>query len=156
MWNAHAPELWRRTTIAIRRHLARTAQARGVAKVKLSYAKVAEFQARGLIHFHAIFRLDGHRPATRRPAHPARPRRRRAARGRSSASGRARRGSPPSPTRPGPSGWDIRWGAQLDTRTVRMPPAGGQVTNVAVASYLAKYATKSTEAVGDRHLPDHR
>ena len=46
-----------------------------------------------------------------------------------------------------PSGWDIRWGAQLDPRIVRLT-GGGQVTDVAVASYLAKYATKSTEPVG--------
>ena len=58
VWNAHAPELWRRTTIAIRRQLARTAKAAGAGKVQLSYAKVAEFQARGLVHFHALFRLD--------------------------------------------------------------------------------------------------
>jgi hypothetical protein len=27
--------------------------------VRITYAKVAEFQARGLVHFHAIIRLDG-------------------------------------------------------------------------------------------------
>src|SRR5690242_11874943 len=37
VWNAHAPELWRRTTIAIRRHIAKTAQAAGGGKVQLSY-----------------------------------------------------------------------------------------------------------------------
>jgi integrase len=58
VWNVHAPELWRRATIAIRRQLAKTARAHGIGKVQLSYAKVAEFQARGLVHFHAIFRLD--------------------------------------------------------------------------------------------------
>ena len=48
-----------------------------------------------------------------------------------------------------PKGWDIRWGAQLDTRTITLPATpDGQVPNIAVASYLAKYATKSTEAVG--------
>ena len=46
-----------------------------------------------------------------------------------------------------PAGWDIRWGAQLDIRTVRIP-GSGQDANIAVAAYLAKYATKSTEAVG--------
>ena len=61
VWNAHAPELWRRTTIAIRRRLDKLAKAHGT-RVKLSYAKVAEFQRRGLIHFHAVFRLDGHDP----------------------------------------------------------------------------------------------
>jgi hypothetical protein len=47
VWNAHAPEQWRRTTIALRRYLDRMAVGHGV-KVRLSYAKVAEFQARGL------------------------------------------------------------------------------------------------------------
>jgi hypothetical protein len=28
-------------------------------RVRLAYAKVAEFQSRGLVHFHAIVRLDG-------------------------------------------------------------------------------------------------
>ena len=61
VWNAHAPELWRRTVIGIRRQLDKLAKTHGT-RVRLSYAKVAEFQRRGLIHFHAIFRLDGHRP----------------------------------------------------------------------------------------------
>jgi hypothetical protein len=61
VWNAHAPELWRRTVIGIRRRLDKLARQHGT-RVKLSYAKVAEFQRRGLIHFHAIFRLDGHDP----------------------------------------------------------------------------------------------
>ena len=46
-----------------------------------------------------------------------------------------------------PSGWDIRWGAQVDPRIVAVA-SDGQITDVAVASYLAKYATKSTEAAG--------
>ena len=57
VWNAHAPELWRRTMIALRRRLDRLARP---ARIKLSYAKVAEFQARGVIHFHALLRLDGY------------------------------------------------------------------------------------------------
>ena len=64
VWNAHAPELWRRTTIAVRRRLDRLARTHGC-QVRLSYAKVAEFQARGLVHFHAIIRLDGIDPADR-------------------------------------------------------------------------------------------
>jgi replication initiator protein RepSA len=43
VWNAHAPELWRRTVIAIRRHLGKLAKTHHT-RVKLSYAKVAEFQ----------------------------------------------------------------------------------------------------------------
>jgi hypothetical protein len=146
VWNAHAPELWRRTTIAIRRRLDKLAKARGT-RVKLSYAKVAEFQRRGLIHFHAVFRLDGHDPV-----HPE-------------------RSVPPAPaftaavlaeaiqqvasttwfatvSHPTKSrGWDIAWGAQVDPRVVRLT-GGGEVTDTNVAAYLAKYATKSTEPVG--------
>jgi Replication initiator protein, pSAM2 len=146
VWNAHAPELWRRTVIGIRRRLGKLARTHGV-QVKLSYAKTAEFQRRGLIHFHAIFRLDG-----LDPAHPGRT-------------------VPPPPaltadvladvirqaasatwfaTVSHPAklkGWDITWGAQVDPRVVRLTD-DGEITDVAVASYLAKYATKSTEPVG--------
>lgn len=64
LWNTHATELWRRTTIAIRRELARTL---GVPTTcladhaRLSYAKVVEYQDRGLIHLHVVVRLDGPR-----------------------------------------------------------------------------------------------
>jgi hypothetical protein len=146
VWNAHAPELWRRTTIALRRRLDKLARDHGTT-VKPSYAKVAEFQRRGLVHFHAIIRLDGLDPAdpTRIIAphsaltatvladairaaaastwfatvsHPARPR-----------------------------GWDISWGTQVDPMPIRLT-GDGEITDTKVASYLAKYATKSTEAVG--------
>jgi len=30
-------------------------------EARVSYVKVAEFQARGLIHFHAVIRIDGPR-----------------------------------------------------------------------------------------------
>jgi hypothetical protein len=61
LWNALAPELWRRTTIAVQRALARLAglQEEELRRlVRVSYAKVAEFQQRGAIHFHAVIRLD--------------------------------------------------------------------------------------------------
>lgn len=62
VWQWWAPELWRRFTIALRRLLARHV---GVKERDLNefltvqYAKVAEYQRRGLIHFHALIRLDG-------------------------------------------------------------------------------------------------
>ena len=146
VWNAHAPELWRRTTIAIRRQLARAAKAAGAGKVQLSYAKVAEFQARGLVHFHAIFRLD----ATTEDGELVPPALDAGAAGRrhhQAAAASTWFATVAHPARP--KGWDIRWGAQLDTRTITLPATlDGQVPNIAVASYLAKYATKSTEAVG--------
>ena len=53
--------------VAAHRHhscaaLDKLAKTHGI-RVRLSYAKVAEFQRRGLIHFHAIFRLDGIDPS---------------------------------------------------------------------------------------------
>jgi hypothetical protein len=142
VWNAHAPELWRRTTIAIRRHLGKTARAAGTGTVQLSYAKVAEFQARGLVHFHAIFRLDA-TTSSGQLTPPALDVDQLIAAITAAASTWFATVAHPAKQH----GWDIRWGAQLDIRTVRIP-ASGQNANIAVASYLAKYATKSTEAVG--------
>ncbi|HOU90965.1 MAG TPA: hypothetical protein PLU22_07965 [Polyangiaceae bacterium] len=62
LWQWHAPELWRRTTIALRRavaaHLGVTESGLGE-HASIQYAKVAEYQDRGLVHFHALIRLDG-------------------------------------------------------------------------------------------------
>jgi len=100
-----------------------------------------------LIHFHAIFRLDG-----LDPAHPERivppPLAFNAnvladaIRQVASVTRFATVGHPIKPM-----GWDIAWGAQVDPRVVRLTE-DGEVTDVAVASYLAKYATKSTEPAG--------
>jgi hypothetical protein len=116
-------------------------------RVKLSYAKVAEFQRRGLIHFHAIFRLDGidllhsERTVPPDPAFTA-----------DLLADVIRQVTNVTwfatvPHSAKPKGWDIRWGAQVDPRVVRLTD-DGEITDVAVASYLAKYATKSTEPVG--------
>jgi hypothetical protein len=146
VWNAYAGELWRRTAQTIRRTLDRIAKAHGV-QVRLSYAKVAEFQARGVAHFHALMRLDGIDPDNREAvivppgcfdlaaleyairtavAHTAFT-------------------TPPHPDKP--EGWRIAWGEQLDVRPVRVQ-LDGNITDLAVAAYLAKYATKATEATG--------
>jgi len=62
LWNWHAPALWNRFTIELARVLASRAGLSERAwrkRVRVAFAKVAEFQARGLVHFHAIIRLDG-------------------------------------------------------------------------------------------------
>jgi hypothetical protein len=75
LFNACAPELWRRFTITFRRTLARQAGLTSkafAAQARLSYAKVAEYQRRGVVHFHAIVRLDGPAgPASTPPADQA-------------------------------------------------------------------------------------
>jgi hypothetical protein len=61
VWNALAPELWRYTTTYLDRTLARlvgVSEAELRRLVRVSYAKVAEFQRRGAVHFHAVLRLD--------------------------------------------------------------------------------------------------
>ena len=60
--NACTPELWRRTTIYVLRHLAGTlgwTQRETKERVRLSYCRVAEFQRRGVVHLHAVIRADG-------------------------------------------------------------------------------------------------
>jgi hypothetical protein len=62
LWQAHAGKLWHRFTITLRRLLAHAAglTVREFADhARLSYAKVAEYQRRGLVHFHAVLRVDG-------------------------------------------------------------------------------------------------
>lgn len=62
LWQAHAGRLWDRFTLATRRHLA-TAAGVGVRALaehaRVSFVRVAEFQRRGLVHLHAVVRLDG-------------------------------------------------------------------------------------------------
>ena len=53
----------------------------------------------------------------------------------------------PHPDSPDGEGWLIAWGDQLDVRPVT-DRGSAAVTGLAVASYLAKYATKGTEASG--------
>jgi hypothetical protein len=77
LWNWHAPALWNRFMVELVRTLAGRAglsEREWRQRVRVAYAKVAEFQTRGLVHFHAIVRLDGARDrATRaRRRDPAR------------------------------------------------------------------------------------
>src|SRR3954470_2420357 len=65
LWNALAPELWRRTAIQLPRELARLTgitHKRLRERLRVSYVKVAEYQARGALHFHVVIRLDAAQP----------------------------------------------------------------------------------------------
>jgi hypothetical protein len=62
LFNNHAGDLWRLFSIHLRRTVARMAgltQAAFADHARVSFAKVAEFQRRGAVHFHAIVRIDG-------------------------------------------------------------------------------------------------
>jgi hypothetical protein len=137
-FNALAPELWRRTIEYAYRHLAGVL---GVSKtaartlVRISYAKVAEWQTRGAIHFHAILRLDS---AENGP--PAPPPAGLTAEHLREAIEWAVTNVPP-PDRAGV----VRWGSEHDLRPITAEPRpGGPVTEEQVAAYVAKYATKAT------------
>jgi len=162
LWNALAGRLWSRTTIYLYRALARLV---GVTEgelrrlVRISFAKVAEYQRRGAVHFHAIIRLDA-----------------------------ATDCGCPACVAPPPAGFSAellerairqtattvsvpcsvvdedqgvmltaRWGEQLDVRCITEAGDEGELTAEQVAGYVAKYATKATEALGvtlDHHLSD--
>lgn len=127
IWNAFAPKLWARTIDALSRSLRRIAKTHGVT-LKLRYAKVAEFQARGVIHLHAIFRLDGYDPDDPEAVLPP-PGCLSAADVcdliRTAATSTAV-ATPGHPDRP--EGWPLVWGEQLDTRIVRAGVADAQIT----------------------------
>ncbi|MGH8932850.1 MAG: replication initiator [Egibacteraceae bacterium] len=73
LWNAHASELWRRTRIRVYRELAALV---GISEralkrqVSVQYVKVAEYQKRGLVHFHLLIRLDASRSQREEPCEP--------------------------------------------------------------------------------------
>jgi hypothetical protein len=159
LWNALAPELWRRTTIAVQRALARLVGLQeGELRrlVRVSYAKVAEFQRRGAIHFHAVIRLDA-ATECRCPGCLAPP----AESFTAAVLEDALRQAVPAVRVPCPSldddgpGRYARWGEQLDVRNITRDEQAGELSAEQVAGYIAKYATKATESFGaglDRRL----
>ncbi len=62
LWNAFASKLWNRTIDRLRHRLA-TSQGLSEASFRrcaeVSYLRIAEFQRRGLVHFHIVLRADG-------------------------------------------------------------------------------------------------
>ncbi|SDD49361.1 replication initiator [Glycomyces harbinensis] len=150
LWQAHAGALWHRFTIALRRALARIA-GMTVTEFKdaarLSYAKVAEYQRRGLVHFHAAIRLDGPEGAgTRAPVWATKERLADAIRA-------AAASVVLEVARPGGDVLELRFGAQLDLRDITTEATGSgeigdekDIRSSRLASYIAKYATKSTGA----------
>lgn len=149
LFNACAPELWRRFTITLRRSLARLAGLTSktlAAEVRVSYAKVAEYQRRGVVHFHAIIRLDGPAGPTTTPPAWATLDLLAAAIGQAAHNVRV-----DSPAAPGLPARTLTWGRELDTRPVTTT---GKLTDSKVAAYVAKYATKAAECTGtlDRRI----
>ena len=152
LFNVYAGDLWRRFITYLPRHLARLAGITQKAfheQVRIRFVKVAEYQARGVVHFHAVIRLDA-------PGDDYWPPRlsyvpsllcdaiREAAAAISLAvehDGQA---------------LTLTFGAQTDARPVgrdTIVATGQPLSSDAVANYIAKYATKTLTAPG---VPDTR
>jgi hypothetical protein len=153
LWNALAGRLWSRTTIYLYRALA---QLVGVSEetlrrlVRISFAKVAEYQRRGAVHFHAIFRLDaatdcGCRACVAPPPAGFTAALLEAAVRRAAAAVAV--ACPPVDEDQGVT-LVARWGEQLDVRHITEAGDDRELSAEQVAGYVAKYATKSTEALG--------
>ncbi|MGZ5418807.1 MAG: replication initiator [Nocardioides sp.] len=157
LWQWHAPELWRRFTIALQRRLAKACDlpvARFRERCRISYSKVVEFQARGIVHFHVPIRLDGPEgpdgdpctlPLTTAVLEDA-------------IQDAAVAVTVDTPALADGRRYRLHWGNQIDCRSITGQTDRDTSRSVAlvhpeqVAAYLAKYLTKATEDFG---LPAH-
>lgn len=147
LWNAHVGPLWSRTISEARRNIAADlgltiGQARS--RVTLSYAKVVEFQARGLVHIHAVIRLDERPDSSKADALVVGDEILMRALVRAAESATLRVHLPGKEMR-------LEWGQQIDAESL----TGDDPRRV--AAYIAKYATKSIGSGGalDQRLRRH-
>lgn len=125
-WNAHSTWLWSEMIRRARQNIVNelgTSRRRAARSLRLEYVKVVELQHRGLIHFHALIRLDA--PDLRRPPSSA---------GLARAVRRAIR-----TTRVGDETGNYQFGSIADVRD--LGASEGDVKGA--ATYLAKYVTKT-------------
>ncbi|QFZ78718.1 replication initiation protein [Streptomyces fagopyri] len=145
LWNNHAGDLWRRFTIYLRREIAAHAgltQAALKEVCRVSFGKVAEFQKRGAVHFHAVVRMDGpDGPDTSPPAWAT------VALLDDAIRAAADRVSVPLAAAGDFPARVLRWGSQVDVQPIGAL-GNEELTEQAVASYVAKYATKAAETTG--------
>jgi hypothetical protein len=141
LWNWHAPALWNRFIIELVRVLAARAGMSERAwrqRVRVAFAKVAEFQARGLVHFHAIVRLDGAEDRATAPGVTVSPEELCSAIRKAAASAHL----------DGDAGDDelveLRFGEQLHTRVLAGAQDGRELNPGQVAAYVAKYSCKAS------------
>jgi len=152
LWNALAGRLWSRTTIYVYRALAQLigineGQLRRL--VRVSFAKVAEYQKRGAVHFHAIVRLDAATDCGC-PACVAPPPVGFTAELLEAAVRQAvATVSVPCPALDDDQGVTLaaRWGEELDVRLLGADD-DGELSAEQVAGYVAKYATRAPKPWG--------
>jgi hypothetical protein len=151
LWNHNVGRLFRRTRTYVERELARHAgltQSATRELVRVSSVKVAEFQRRGAVHFHVLWRLDGvdDEELTAPPERFG-----------AQLLADAIRAALPKSTVPAENSdaAPYCWGRQHELRTLDL---NDRREAVRVAGYIAKYATKSTQdsgGVGSRIENEH-
>ena len=145
LWQAHTGVQWHRFVTRLRREIAKRVgiRVRDFAEVaRVSYGKVAEYQRRGLVHFHAVVRLDGPDGAVSPPPVWATAEL-------LDESVRAAAGAVAVKTpRPDGAAITLAWGGQVDVRpilrTSEVEDDDGQISEQRLSGYIAKYATKGT------------
>ncbi|MFD9521114.1 replication initiator protein RepSA [Streptomyces sp. NPDC059979] len=149
LWNNHASELWRYFTIYLRREIAARAgltQKAAREQSRVSFGKVAEYQKRGAVHFHAVIRFDGpDGPDSPPPPWATLDLLTDAIR---AAAARVRVVVPANSEHGFVNDWVLLWGGQIDVQPIGAFGNGEELTEQAVASYVAKYATKAAETTG--------
>jgi replication initiator protein RepSA len=150
LFNAYAGNLWRRFTTYLPRHLARRlgiTQKHLRSLVRIRYVRVAEYQARGVVHFHAIIRLDAPGDGYQSPPPGI------TADVLSEAIGQAAAAVRLPITIPGGTRATLTFGSPqgTDVRPIRrddITATGQPLTRQAVANYIAKYTTKTLSVPG--------
>ena len=149
LWNARATALWKTFSDNLYRHLARSQSLAGSTirkKLRVEYARLAEYQARGLIHFHAALRLDG--PEDRSDEPPAWASAELLADVVRSAAGVATIVTPETEAL---GSYVLALGVQVDARPIALSSDGMPPDRA--AGYLAKYVTKGTEDAHGTDVP---
>lgn len=148
LWNAGASALWARMIDFLYWRLAR---ASGVPRsqirrtVRVEYVRVAEYQARGLVHFHAAFRLDGPEDRSQEPPSWATADLLSNVIAEAASAARLRLAETIEIGAP-----VLRFGQQLDARPIVLDAA---LSAERAAGYLAKYVTKGTEDAHGSDVP---
>ncbi|NEA59409.1 replication initiation protein [Streptomyces sp. SID13666] len=164
LWNAHAPALWQRFTVYLRRTVAAALglTVRAMKKaLRISFAKVAEYQKRGLVHYHAIIRFDGPgedqqplddvKTVVRIEGSDPMPLAKVKTQELTKVLIKAIRAAAKAVSvrlddNDAIGSRSFRWGRQIDARPLSASP--NKLTDHKVAAYVAKYATKGAESAG--------
>jgi hypothetical protein len=146
LFNASVPALWNQTARALPSVLAREAGiTRAVLRthLRLSFGKVIEYQARGLIHVHAVLRADGPEGPGDDPPPWASTDLLTTAVLAAASTASINLADPAQDS----GTLTLSWGSQADVRPVRRG-IDRELDDQKVAAYVAKYASKATEDAG--------